>query len=64
LIWLHGKKEEKNYAGSEKCLPTLIKEIEPLWYCIAYRYRKTPPPKGKEKINEDLRKVAGLTVSK
>jgi hypothetical protein len=31
-----GKKEYKreNYAGSEKPLPTLIKEKEPLWYRV------------------------------
>ena len=26
------KKRKKNFAGSEKALPTLIKEKEPLWY--------------------------------
>jgi hypothetical protein len=28
------KREEKNYAGSEKPLPILIKEKEPLWYRV------------------------------
>ena len=28
------KKERKIYAGSEKSLPTLIKEKEPLWYRV------------------------------
>jgi hypothetical protein len=26
--------KRKNYAGSEKQLPTLIKEKEPLWYWV------------------------------
>jgi hypothetical protein len=31
---MKGKDKRKNYAGSEKPLPTLIKEKEPFWYCI------------------------------
>jgi len=25
---------KRNYVGSEKTLPTLIKEVEPLWYWV------------------------------
>jgi hypothetical protein len=28
------KEKRKNYAGSEKPLPALIKEKEPLWYQV------------------------------
>ena len=28
------QKAEKNYAGNEKPLPTLIKEKEPIWYRV------------------------------
>jgi hypothetical protein len=28
------KKKRKNYAGSEKPLPSLTKEKEPLWYRV------------------------------
>jgi hypothetical protein len=30
-----GPPEKKNYAGSEKPLPTLIKEKEPIWYLVS-----------------------------
>jgi hypothetical protein len=46
---LRSNSKEKNYAGSEKTLPTLIRKRSH----FGTGYRKTPPPKGKGKINGD-----------
>ena len=47
--------KRKNYAGSEKPLPTLIKEKEPLWHRVPLTSTK------KKKGSMGIRRVAGLT---
>jgi hypothetical protein len=34
VLFCTEKRKRKNYAGSEKPLPTLIKENEPFWYRV------------------------------
>jgi len=50
-------KKRKNYAGSEDPLPTLIKEKKSHF---GNGYRKTAPPKGKNR-SVGIRRVASLT---
>jgi hypothetical protein len=49
--------KRKYYAGSEKALPTLIKEKEPLWYRVPYNSSVNRI----RKLSMGTGRVAGLT---